>query len=171
MKLKQFISAYRWPIILSGLILMSFIAQAVLVYVATRPDVPLPIKDYYETSLRWDQDMALKTASAELGWSVIFKIPKGVQYSPKLPRPVDVQVQDSRKRPVEGLNGRLLALRPANSRLNTQGELMELPHAPGHYRTLLRLPARGVWDLNLEAQRGELRFLSSQRVELGGEAH
>ncbi len=167
MKLKRFISIYRWPIILSSLILMSFIAQAVLVYVATRPDAPLPIKDHYERSLHWDQDNALKRASAELGWSVIFKIPEGVQYSAKLLRPVDVQVKDSTQHPVEGLNGRLIALRPANSRLNTQGELMELPHAPGHYRTLLRLPARGIWDLNLEAKRGEMRFLSSQRVEVG----
>ena len=50
MKLLRLISEYRWPIYLGGLLSMSVVACGVLVWVATRPDSPRPIKGYYEAA-------------------------------------------------------------------------------------------------------------------------
>lgn len=166
MRVRAFISANRWPIFLGGLLTMPIIAYTILVYVATRPDAPRPIPDYYKRSLSWDADQALIEASRQLGWKVNLAIPKGAQYSVGRSRPVDLTVTDSAGQPVSGLVGRLVAIRPSDTRLNSDSALTELPHAPGHYRTLAQLGMPGIWELNLDTRRGDTRFAHSQRVTL-----
>lgn len=163
-RLRHLLSAYRWPVLLGGLLSMSVVANAILVFVATRPDAPPPIADYYQRALQWDADAAVLAASQQLGWSVEFAIPAGGQYAVSARRPVDVAVQDHEGQPVRGLSGRIVAIRPADARLNGDSPLVELPHAPGHYRTLAQLPARGLWELNLDARLGSQRFVHSARV-------
>lgn len=166
MKALKTLIAYRWPMYLGGLLLMSFTANAILVYIATRPNAPRPVEGYYEKSLEWDADAALVEASRQLGWIVEYGIPDGPQYSSDAPRPVDIVVTDLEGAGVVGLTGRLVAVRPADPALNQAGDLVELPHAPGHYRTLLRLGAWGIWEFNLDVQRGALNFVYSGRVHV-----
>ncbi len=166
MKFFRIVSAYRWPMYLGGLLLMSVTANAILVYIATRDDAPRPVEDFYEKSLDWDADAALVEASRQLGWVVEYGIPEGPQYSLDAPRPVDIVVKDQDGSGVIGLAGRLVAVRPADPALNQEGELVELPHAPGSYRTLVHLRAWGIWEFNLDAQRDQLRFVYSGRVHV-----
>ncbi len=168
MKLKDFISAYRWPLILGGLLGMSICAQGVLVFVATRPDAPRPIKDYYERSLSWDADAAVLAASRDLGWRVSFELPADTPHTPGMPRPVDVHVKDRDGAPLAGLSGDFQALRPADARHNQAGSLTALPHLPGTYRTLVRLDADGLWEFRLDTRREGLRFVHIERVEVSG---
>ena len=62
MSVRQFISAYRWPMLLIGLLAMSITAQAVLVFVATRRDSPAPIDNYYQRAQAWDAGRTLLRA-------------------------------------------------------------------------------------------------------------
>ena len=80
MKLLRLISEYRWPIYLGGLLAMSVVACGVLVWVATRPDTPRPIKGYYEAARAWDADEAVEEASRELGWTVRYELPADVPH-------------------------------------------------------------------------------------------
>jgi len=164
----RFVSAYRWPIFIVGFLTLSVTANAILVYVATRPDVPRPIADYYEKSLAWDADKAQLAASRQLGWTVNVEIPTGKQFTVSHRRPVDVTVRDSEGKPVSGLTGRLFAMRPANARLNGFSPLTELPHNPGSYRTLARLSAPGVWEVSIDARQGETPFVYKTRVNVDG---
>lgn len=170
MKLRAFLSEYRWPLYLSGLLGMSLAAYTVLVWVATRPTTPRPIAGYYEASQVWDADEAVEAASRELGWSVRYDFPADVPHVAGTPRPVDVRVSDREGRGVPGLSGRLLALRPADTRRNQAGELVELPHAPGSYRALLRVDEPGAWELRLDARRDALRFVHAARLDVPAEA-
>jgi nitrogen fixation protein FixH len=77
-------------------------------------------------------------------------------------RPVDVQVADRDGRPVTGLSGHLVAVRPADTRLNQRGELVALPYA-GRYRTLMRLDAAGAWELRLDVRQHAMRFVHAAR--------
>ena len=149
---------------------MSVVAHGVLVYVATRPDTPLPMRDFYQRSLEWDEDAAVAAASRQLGWSVRYEVPTDTPHSPGMPRPVDVVVTDRDGTPVTGLSGRLLALRPTDSRLSQAEELTELPHLPGTYRTLVRLDRPGDWEFRVDASRGALRFVHNARVALSASA-
>lgn len=164
MTLWRLISDYRWPIFIGGHLTMSIVASGVLVYVATRPDVPRPIQGYYESARSWDADRAVEESSRALGWSVRFDLPAGVPHVAGMPRPVDVTVTDKDGRPVSGLSGQLVAVRPADARLNQRGDLVAVPNAPGTYRTLVRLDEPGAWDLRLDARQQAMTFVHTSRV-------
>ena len=170
MKLRAFLSEYRWPLYLTGLLSMSILAYAVLVFVATRPTAPRPIAGFYEASQEWDADEAVVTASRALGWTVTYELPAGVPHVAGAPRPVDVLVADRDGRGVTGLTGRLFAVRTAEARRGPPGTLVELPHRPGSYRALLRADEPGAWDFRLDARREGQRFVHSARVAVAPDA-
>ena len=169
MKLFRLISEYRWPIYVASLLSMSVIACGVLVWFATRPDAPRPIKGYYEAARTWDADEAVEDASRQLGWTVRYELPAGVPHFPGMPRPVDVRVADREGKAVSGLSGRLFAIRPSDTRLNQTGDLVELPQEAGSYRTLVRLDAAGTWELRIDTKRDSLRFVHAARLNVAAE--
>jgi nitrogen fixation protein FixH len=169
MKIVRLISEYRWPIYLGGLLTMSIVASGVIVWVATRPDTPRPIKGYYEAARAWDADEAVEEASRQLGWTVRYELPADVPHYAGMPRPVDVRVADRNGEPVSGLAGHLFAIRPSDTRLNQSGELVALPQTPGCYRTLVRLDAPGAWELRIDVRQGSLRFVHAARLVVPGE--
>lgn len=164
--LGQALWASRWPLFLTGILMMSVTAYGVLAYLATRPNAPRPLAGFYERSLRWDEDSAVLGASEQLGWQVRFDVPRGEQYLAGMPRPVDVMVTARDGRAVTGLSGELVAVRPSDQRLNSRGKLYELPHAPGSYRALLHLDAPGIWELGLDAKKDGARFVHRSRVSV-----
>jgi nitrogen fixation protein FixH len=168
-RLLRLVSDYRWPIYLGGLLTMSIVACGVLVWVATRPDAPRPIKGYYEAAKAWDADEAVEAASRQLGWTVRYELPAGVPHFRGMPRPVDVRVSEREGKPVTGLSGRLFAIRPSDGRLNQTGHLVELPQEPGSYRTLVRLDETGAWELRMDAKREALRFVHAARLDVTAE--
>ena len=166
MKFFRLVSEYRWPIYIGGHLTMSVVACGVLVWVATRPDSPRPIPGYYETAQRWDLDEAVAEASQQLGWTVRYELPEGIPLTPGMPRPVDVTVLDRAGQPVAGLSGRLFATRPSDERLNQHGDLVALPGAAGHYRTLIRVDEPGAWDFRLDARQQSLPFVHAARLHI-----
>jgi nitrogen fixation protein FixH len=168
-KLLRTISDYRWPIYLGGLLTMTVVACGVIVWVATRPDSPRPIEGYYQAAQAWDADEAVQEASRQLGWTVRFELPSEVPHYPGMPRPVDVRVADRDGKPVSGLTGKLLAIRPSNTRLNQAGDLTELPQQAGSYRTLVQIDEPGAWELRIDARQQALRFVHAARLNVPAE--
>jgi hypothetical protein len=164
MTLLRTVSEYRWPIYLGGLLAMSVVACGVLVWVATRPDSPRPIKGYYEAARAWDADEAVEEASRQLGWTVRYELPSDIPHFPGMPRPVDVRVADRDGKGVSGLAGRLIAIRPSDSRLNQAGDLTELPQEAGRYRTLVIIDKPGTWELRIDTRQQDLRFVHAARL-------
>lgn len=170
MKALKFVSDYRWPIYIAGHLTMSIVACGVLVWVATRPDTPLPIPDYYQTAQAWDADEATLDASLALGWQVTFTLPGDVPYVAGALRPVDVTIVDRNGAPVAGLAGRFIAIRPSDARLNQSATLVELTGETGRYRTLVRLDMPGAWEFRLDTRQQALHFVHASRITLGGDA-
>lgn len=170
MKLFRLVSEYRWPIYVGSLLTMSVVASGILVWVATRPDVPRPIRGYYEAAKAWDADEAVEEASRQLGWTVRYELPEGVPHFAGMPRPVDVRVADRAGSPVAGLAGRLFAIRPSDGRLNRTGDLVALPQEPGRYRALVQMDQPGAWELRIDAKREALRFVHAARIDVAPDA-
>jgi nitrogen fixation protein FixH len=170
MKFLRWVSEYRWPIYLGSLLSMSVIACGALVWVATRPDSPRPIKGYYEAARAWDADAAVEAASRQLGWTVRYELPAGVPHVPGMPRPVDVRVAARDGKPVSGLVGRLFAIRPSDTRLNQTVDFFEIPQEAGSYRTLVRLDEPGTWELRIDAMQDALHFVHAARLAVAAEA-
>ncbi len=164
MKFFRLVFEYRWPIFLGGHLAMSIIACGVLVWYATRPDSPRPIRGYYEAAQAWDADEAVEAASRQLGWTVQYDLPSGIPHYAGMPRPVDVRVADRDGKPVSGLTGRLFAIRPSDTRLNQQGDLTEMPQTPGSYRTIVLLDEPGAWELWIDTRQQALRFVHAARL-------
>ena len=169
MKVLKVLSEYRWPIYLGSLLAMSVISSGVIVWVATRPDTPRPIKGYYEAAQAWDADEAVEEASRQLGWSVRYELPADVPHFAGMPRPVDVRVTDRDGKPVDGLAGRLFAIRPSDTRLNQSGDLVALPQEAGRYRTLVRMDAPGAWEMRIDVRQAALRFVHAARLTVPSE--
>ena len=165
-KIKKFVSDYRWPMILSSLIILSITAQGMIVLFATSSEAPMPEKDFYEKSLKWDEVSALTESSKKLGWSVEYSLPEGNQFLPGMARPLDICVKDDAGKPVSGLVGKMFAVRPSETRLNTSGILTELSHKPGNYRTLITFGAYGLWEMALDANYGKQRFVNRTRIDV-----
>ncbi len=166
MKFFRLLSEYRWPIYLGGLLSMSIIACGVLVWVATRPDAPRPIKGYYDAARGWDADRAVEQASREIGWTVRYELPSDIPFYSGMPRPVDIRVVDRHGQPVSGLTGHFFAVRPSDTRLNQTGELVELPQAAGSYRALVRVDEPGRWEFRIDARQDGLRFVHAARFDV-----
>ena len=166
MRLVKVLSEYRWPIYLGSLLAMSIVSSGVIVWVATRPDTPRPMKGYYEAARAWDADEAIEEASRQLGWSVRYQLPSDVPHVAGMPRPMDVYVADRDGNPVSGLTGSLFAIRPSDTRLNQTASLVALPQSPGSYRTLVRVDAPGAWDVRIDMRQGSLRFVHSARLTI-----
>jgi len=164
------ISEYRWPIYLGGLLTMPIVASGVLVWVATRPDSPRPIRNYYDTARAWDADEAVEDASRQLGWSVRYELPADVPHYRGMPRPVDVRVTDREGRPVSGLTGKVFAIRPSDTRLNQAADLTELPQQAGSYRALVLVDEPGAWEFRLDARQQKLRFVHAARLAVAPDA-
>jgi hypothetical protein len=169
-KLLRTLSEYRWPIYLGGLLGMTVVACGVLVWVATRPDSPRPIKGYYKAAQAWDADEAVENASRQLGWTVRYELPSDIPHIAGMPRPVDVRVGDRDGTPVTGLAGRLIAIRPSDTRLNQTGDLTELPQEAGRYRTLVIIDKPGTWELRIDTRQQNLRFVHAARLTVQTEA-
>jgi hypothetical protein len=164
MRLLRLIADYRWPIYIGGLLMMPIVACGVLVWVATRPDAPRPIERYHQAAQSWDASEAIEDASRQSGWSVRYALPSDLPIMRGMPRPVDVTVVDRGGRPVSGLAGDLLAIRPSDTRLNQRATLVEMPSHDGRYRTLVRLDHPGAWELRLDTHQDSVRFVHSARV-------
>lgn len=170
MSIGRVLSEYRWPIGVGALLSMSIVSSAVIVYVATRPDSPRPIRDYYQTARAWDADEAVIEASQQLGWTVQYDLPAGIPHVVGMPRPVDVRVVDREGKGVTGLTGQLFAIRPADTRRNQTGTLTELPQTAGAYRTLILLDEPGAWELRLDTKQAALRFVNAMRIDVPADA-
>lgn len=170
MRLVRLVSEYRWPIFVGAHLTMSIVACGVLVWVATRPDSPRPIQGYYESARSWDVDEAVEDASRRLGWSVRYEVRTDVPHYPGMPRPIDVTVIDRDGKPVSGLTGRLVAIRPSDTRLNQRGELVAVPSQAGSYRTLVRVDEPGTWEFRLDAHQQAMHFVHAARIVVAADS-
>ena len=133
MNLFRLVSDYRWPIYIGGHLTMSIVACGARV-VATRPGRAASDRGLLRSCRIVDVDETVQDASRQLGWTVRYELP-GVPHYPGMPQPVDVSVVDRDGKPVDGLAGQLMAIRPSDGRLNQRGNLVAIPSTPGGYRT------------------------------------
>jgi nitrogen fixation protein FixH len=69
---------------------------------------------------------------------------------------------DARGVPIENADVRVTAYRPSDASADFVAPLAA--GAPGQYQADVVLPLPGVWDLNVTVQRGDERFVTTQRI-------
>jgi len=160
-----FISRYRWPIGLVGIILCFFIADGVLIATALRDyDAIKPQDGYYERAVNHDEIRERMHRAEIAGLKAEIEVAEAP--IPTMPRRVDVLVRDGNGAPVPGLKGKLTAIRPADARLRNDGKLVAVPGRDGLYRLLLKVPVAGLWEFQLDAHRGSDDYLMIVRQDV-----
>lgn len=164
-KKEGFVSRYRWPLGIIGIILTFFLVDGVLVFTALRDyDAIAPEEGYYERAINHDELQQRIRRAQQAGLEA--KITVAEAPIPSMPRRVDVLVQDGKGAPVNGLEGKLIAIRPSDTRLKNEGTLIAVPGQEGLYRLLLKVPVAGLWEFELEARRGSDDYLMIVRQDV-----
>jgi len=151
-----------WPGIVVAILLMSVLANVVLVVAATRDGGAQVEADYYQRALHWDEDRADREASDALGWRTDL-----VVQAPQTPGgpTVLVTIADAHGQPVDGLAGAMMV------RHTTQAEWKSLELTPivgshGQYTAAATFDRPGLWDFTVNARRNGEHFVQTTRREL-----
>lgn len=162
---ESFVSKYRWPIGIVGIVLCFFIADGLLIYSALRDhDAIAPPEGYYERAVNHDQIAAKVQRAKQAGLEAQISVAEVP--IPTMPRRVDIRVEDAKGQPVSGLEGKLTAIRPSDARLTNDANLIAVPGHAGLYRLLLKLPVPGLWEFELDAHRGADDYLMVVRQDV-----
>lgn len=154
-----------WPGAVIGLIVLGMVSTFGVLIASRSDGGPQVVDRYYQQAVAWDSTAALRQASRDLGWTV--DVTRMVVDGRTA---LDVRVTDRDGHAVTGLTGALLLRRPQSA-----GVLERLPLALGApatstnpatpLRAFPSVSGRGLWDVDVELQRGKTRFVGSVRRE------
>jgi nitrogen fixation protein FixH len=153
-------SARMWPIAIVAVLGSTVVANVALL-VATRGDGAAVEPDYYGKALRWDETLAARAASDALGWRADATL-EGLDRDGRAL--VRVRITDRGGVPVRDARVRVTAIHNLDPLHPVTGALAPAPS--GRYATRLPLGRLGWWELRLEADRGDQRFVADLRADL-----
>lgn len=151
-----------WPGMIVGILLLSVVANIVLIVAATSDGGAQIEADYYERALAWDEELAQREQSEALGWQTDLTI------EPTAPagQVVLVTVADHAGQPVHGLTG-ALKMRHATQAQWRSLELEPITGSLGQYKVVTAFDRPGLWDFTVDVQdQGGDHFVQTLRREL-----
>lgn len=153
--------AWRWPLIIVGLLSAHVGAMVTAVVIATSDKSFVVLPNYYKRALRWDERKAEVAASEMLGWERTLKIADDASTGGHV---VTLQLADSTKRPLDGLTVQLTA---APERRPADVQTVQLQRdGPGTYVGVLRAVEGGAWTFDIDARRGAQRYVATATLWL-----
>ena len=151
-----------WPLFVVMLLVMSVGTMTGMVLASRSDGGAQIIDDYYQKAVQWDDRAAARRASAGLGWTATLALDASEAAAA---RTLILTIKDRTGAPVGNLTGTVQAGRPHRA-----GVLAEHPfqatETPGTYRLTLPLDGFGLWDFEVEAHRGDERFMTTIRHEI-----
>lgn len=151
-------SHIRYPAMIFGLLGMTLVVNIILV-IAIRSDGGAQIMDdYYEKSIHWDEQEAIRQESQALGWTLAVNLPAE--------EPGEVRVINADGLPVTGLTATLRLRRPHLAEDVAQVDLKSVRGQPGVYQFEHPTARAGLWDFVVEGEFGgrPVAFQQRQRV-------
>ena len=150
-------AARLWPLALGAVLALTVGANVAVFQAAHDRNAAAVEPDYYRKAVRWDSTMAEERRSAALGWHADAGLgavaPGGTLLTVRLAGP-DGAPLDGATVQVTAIHN-LDALRHVSARLEALGS--------GVYGARLPLRHAGLWELRLEAVRGDERFRATLR--------
>ena len=150
-----------WPWVIGGFLGLTVIKYAiVLAMVGNDPSIAVQ-PDYYQKALAWDEQRAIDAASDELGWHA------QVEVGPSADRRglARTRITDATGAPIAGaaVKFRIFhharAARPVDATTTTD--------ADGSFEVSLPFSKSGMWEAELDVERGEERFRTTRTIVWG----
>lgn len=152
----------------TGFILLFFIIQAIIWIVAisitSRDPSHAVVAGYDEKALHWDDEKALRAASANLGWQAEILVDSTSDIRDN--HAMTIRLQDRSKSPIEGAS---VVLRAFHRALAGQPQSIPLSEInAGIYAGQIQISKGGQWQFEGTVQLGEDTYVIDQRLYLGG---
>jgi len=149
-----------WPWV-PGLLLTALIGTQLWVLSSVLDDPSFATEqDYYRKAVSWDAHMEQTRRSRALGWHARARVENPEPGQARL----EVELVDAQGRGISG--AQLNAVAFANTRAAQPRELGLGEAAPGRYRAELGRARPGLWEVRLEATRGDDRYETKLRFEV-----
>jgi nitrogen fixation protein FixH len=117
--------------------------------------------DHWAESLAWDRELAVREASAALGWSI-------AALEQRDDGTIELELHDADAHALLGLRGSVSLARSDRADWDVTLELREL--GAGRYVVVGELPPRGLYQVTVDVQRGPSeRFVVTRQLWLRGE--
>ena len=148
-----------WPIAIAGVLALTVGANVAVFIAARDPHAAAIEPDYYRKGVAWDSTMAEQRRSDALGWHVDADLLDASRAGARL----RVTLADRDGRPVDGARVRVEAIHNLQADERVRAEIGG--GGQGVYEAVLPLRLAGMWELRLEATRGNEHFVTSLRRE------
>jgi nitrogen fixation protein FixH len=142
-----------WIAFVIALLVGNAAALGVLVAEAGDP-TPRVLPDYYKKAIAWDETVAARRASADLGWRAAVST---------TPRGLTIELTDAGGAAVAGASVEIVARH--RSRADQLLTIALDETEPGRYRGAFAPARRGLYELEITARRGDDTFLLTTVVE------
>lgn len=158
---------WYWPWFVAAALLVT-VGVNVVILVAARSDRTGSVvePDYYRKAVAWDETMVRRAASDRLGWSATARIERPVTRTDADAAEQDevlVQIRDEMGASVQGAQASAVLIHNLEA-----GHPLAVPlgeREPGLYVATIARVRAGRWEVRVEAQRGEERFLGTLFAE------
>lgn len=158
-QLHRWFGESRWiPWGFVGFFLVVFAANGALVAFALNSWTGVETESAYEQGLRYNAALEAAKAQRELGWSAeLDYASEGAQRGR-----LGLLLRDAEGRGIHGAAVVARFVRPSHEGHDFEAPLREV--GDGRYAASVTLPLAGLWEIRMKAERGEVRFLASERI-------
>ena len=148
-----------WPWFVAVLLAATAVAQGIMLYAATHDPTFSIEPDYYRKAVAWDSVMARERASAALGWSAAATmVPAGGDAAT-----LRLTIADRTGAPVTGAAATAVLVNNLDGNAHLRVSLTE--SSAGAYSAALGKRRSGLWEVRLDARRGDSRYVPTLRLE------
>ncbi len=151
-----------WPAAMIAVLALTVIANIAVLRLAHDPDAAIVEPDAYPKAVAWDSTAARRDASQALGWSAVATIEPITGAGDAARAVVRLRLVDRAGLPVDGARTKVEAIHNRELRRPSAGLV---GRGDGVYEATLPLPRSGMWELRVDAVRGEARFTTSLRAD------
>jgi nitrogen fixation protein FixH len=117
-------------------------------------------RDYYRKAVAWDETMAIRAASAQLGW----RARATLTHSGAGAGTLDVALLDVEGRAVK--NATVTATLIHNRDAGNPREVALVATEQGQYAVHTSLPYAGLWEIRVDARRAAERFVTTLHADV-----
>ncbi|MBI3582036.1 MAG: FixH family protein [Nitrospinae bacterium] len=141
----------------------AFAANGALVYFAYKARPNLVATDYYERGENYQAQQGIEhRMKGSLGWRM--EAPREIAASAGRPAPVTVTITDKAGLPAEPDGVTLYAYRPSDARYDF--DLPMTKAGNGQFSAQAAFPLKGIWDLIIEAKKGDELIKVTRRISV-----
>ncbi len=123
-------------------------------------------EEYYKYGLQQNKIDKQYRKQAARGWRVDLSTPQPWRIHE--PKDILLTVTDKTGKPLSGGLAEVTAYRPSNAKYDIIQQLKETEQ-PGVYKTSLKLPLQGIWDINILFTLGEDKHMLNKRIHIIGD--